>query len=210
MPIFEQQKLIFIHIPRTAGTSILVKYTLPHFDNQKYNNISDFDPKILRETSKEILSKSFKFTHFNFKSYHKYIKNNEYKIFTIVRNPYDRIFSYYKFHIYKLKINSEISLLNNEFEKFNQYLNLYLKDEKFLLKRSQTYFLLNENKIIDSNIKIIKYENLNEEIKDLPKLNASINFVSKKDVYNQENIKIVKEFFLEDFINFNYPTEIEL
>ena len=210
MPIFQQQKLIFIHIPRTAGTSILVKYSLPDSDNQKYDSISDVDPKILRETSKKTLPEALKFAHLDFKGYQKHIKNNEYKIFTIVRNPYDRIFSYYKYHIYKAKINSEILLLDNEFKKFNQYLKLYLKNKKFFTRRSQTYFLLNENKKIDSSIKIIKYENLNEEIKDLPKLNASIEFISKKDVYDQENTKIVKEFFLEDFINFNYTTEIEL
>jgi hypothetical protein len=207
MPVFEKQKVIFIHIPRTGGTSIFFKNIYPQSDseiNEIQAKLGHLDIKHFRFHSKN------SFTHLTFTEYEKYTKTNQYKIFTIVRNPYDRIFSYYKYHIYKLKINQEISSLNNEAEKFNKYLNYFLKHKKYLTYKTQTSFLLNKDKIIDSSIKIIKYENLNEEIKNLPRLNASINFISKKDIYNQENIEIIKKYFLEDFINFNYPIQIQL
>jgi hypothetical protein len=207
MPVFEKQKLIFIHIPRTGGTSIFFNNTYIEFDkknNEVETKLNHLDIKDFRFHSKN------SFTHLRFTAYEKYTKTNKYKIFTIIRNPYDRIFSYYKYHIYKLKINKEILSLNNEFEKFNKYLNFYLKNKQYLVYRTQKYFLLNEHQVIDPKIKIIKYENLNQEIKNLPKLNASINFIFKKNVYNQENIEIVKKHFLEDFINFDYSTKIEL
>jgi hypothetical protein len=207
MPVFEKQKVIFIHIPKTGGTSIFVKNIYPQLDseiNEVQAKLGHLDIKHFR-----FYSKNF-FTHLTFTEYEKYTKTNQYKIFTIVRNPYDRIFSYYKYHIYKLKINQEISLLDNEVEKFNKYLNYLLKDKKYLTYKTQTSFLLNKNEIIDPSIKIIKYENLNKEIKNLPRLNVSIDFISKKDIYIQENIEIVKKHFLEDFLNLGYSTEIEL
>jgi hypothetical protein len=207
MPVFEKQKVIFIHIPRTGGTSIFVKNTYHQLDsqiNEVQAKLGHLDIKHFRFHSKN------SFTHLTFAEYEKYIKTNQYKIFTIVRNPYDRIFSYYKYHIYKLKINQEISSLNNEAEKFNKYLNYFLKHKEYLTCKTQTSFLLNKYNAIDSSIKIIKYENLNEEIENLPRLNSSIDFILKKDAYNQENIGIIKKYFLEDFINFNYPIEIQL
>jgi hypothetical protein len=207
MPVFEKQKLIFIHIPRTGGTSIFFNNTYIQFNtnfNEIETKLKHLDIKNFRFHSKS------PFTHLAFTEYEKYTKTNKYKIFTIIRNPYDRIFSYYKYHIYKLKINQEISSLDSEAEKFNKYLNYFLKDKKYLTYKTQTSFLVNNDKVIDPSIKIIKYENLNEEIKNLPRLNVSIDFISKKDIYIQENIEIVKKHFLEDFLNLGYSTEIGL
>jgi len=181
MPIFEKDKIIFIHIPKTAGTSI-----------GKFFDI-DYEKKYIN---------SHKFKHNTFIEYANILKDNlnNYKIFSIVRNPYDRIFSYYKYHTYNM---------NNRYS-FKEYLFRYLNNTIYLTHKTQTSFLINNNNIIDSRIKIIRYENLNEEIKNLPKLNISKNFISKKEIYNQENIEVVKKHFLEDFINFGYSTDIQL
>jgi hypothetical protein len=202
MPIFEKEKVIFIHIPKTAGTSI---GTL--FDTNYQKKCFSLDH----------------FKHNTFIEYSNLLKNkiNNYTIFSFIRNPYDRILSYFKFHLERdaklSKLKNEIVKENNISNQFSLYLDLTLnnkilsyKNEPYLVSRTQTCFLINDNNTIDPKIKIFKYENLDKQLPNLPKLNISKSNLLKKDIYNKDNIQIIKKYFLEDFVNFNYTTEIEL
>ena len=202
MAVFEEQKKIFIHIPKTAGTSIGTLF------DENYEQ-------------KSIILDQFK--HNTFIEYENLLQNNlnKYAIFSVVRNPYDRIFSYFKYHLERdakfSNLKVEIAKESNTLSQFNLYLDLTLnnkvlgyKGKPYLVSKTQTSFLLNNNNRIDSRITILKYENLNEEIPNLPKINVSKNNIIKKDIYNKQNLEIIKKHFLEDFINFDYSTEIEL
>ena len=201
MPIFEKQKKIFIHIPKTAGTSIGT------FFEENYK--------------KSLILNQFK--HNTFIEYQNLLKNNlnNYAIFSVVRNPYDRILSYFKYHLERnakfSNLKVEIAKESNTLNQFNLYLDLTLNNKileytgrPYLVSKTQTSFLLNNNNRIDSRITILKYENLSEEMPNLPKINVSKNNITKKDIYNKQNLDIIKKHFLEDFINFDYSTEIEL
>lgn len=188
MPIFEENKSIFIHIPKTGGTSVIKKY----------------DPN------------SVEFKHHDFLYYKNLLKDKfyNYKIFSIVRNPYERILSYFHFHIqntpYIINFLSAKEIKNAK-DLFSNYLDLMLninpltKDgRRFLVYKTQTSFLSNDQKEIDNKIKIIKYENLNNEILDLTRENTT-KYAKNLEMYYTKDIKeYVYHYFLDDFINFNY------
>tara|TARA_B100001113_G_C20994642_1_gene572115 strand:+ start:318 stop:890 length:573 start_codon:yes stop_codon:yes gene_type:complete len=80
MFINHKHKFIFIHIPKTAGTSIRSS-----FDENGY------DKKVVRK----------KYPHSTCQEVKEYCGEkvwNEYYKFTFVRNPFDRIVSFYHFH----------------------------------------------------------------------------------------------------------------
>lgn len=188
MPIFESQKTIFIHIPKTGGTSITKKF-LPNFQD---------------------------FKHEDFLSYKNFLKDkiNNYKIFTVVRNPYERIVSYFNMHITKTPFLQKKILERrpkNIKKAFEIYIDLTIKEKiltvfnrPFLVHRSQSSFLVDENFILNKNIHIIKYENLNKEIPDLPRENVKKNNLSSTILISQEMKDFIKNYFIDDFLNFKY------
>lgn len=188
MPIFEKNKSIFIHIPKTGGTSVIKKYDPTFLDFKHYDLLY----------YKDLLKDKF----------------DNYSIFSIVRNPYERILSYFHFHI-QHSIYVINWLLKEEIKDpkslFSSYLNLMLKKNpltvngrRFLVCRTQTSFLINDKKEIDKRIQIIKYENLNQEISDLTRENST-KYVKNLEIYYTKDIKdYIYYYFLDDFINFNY------
>lgn len=188
MPIFEEQKIIFIHIPKTAGTSITKKF-LPNFRGFKHHDFI-FYKNLLKD------------------------KISEYNFFTVVRNPYDRIVSYFNMHMSHAPIIKEkIEAFNpkNIKEAFEIYINLTIKEKviknsskQFLTYRSQSSFLVDENNILNKNIHIIKYENLNNEILDLPKENIGKYNISDIILFSEKSRDFIKNYFIDDFLNFGY------
>ena len=85
MIISDSKKFIFIHIPKTAGTSIAA--ALRQYQNPKCNALhsNSFDRK--HPTTNEIK------THLGEERFNQYYK------FAFVRNPWDRVLSNYYWHI---------------------------------------------------------------------------------------------------------------
>jgi hypothetical protein len=188
MPIFEKQKTIFIHIPKTAGTSITKKF-LPNFKGFKHHDFI-FYKNLLKD------------------------KISDYKFFTVVRNPYDRIVSYFNMHMtYSFLIKEKIAKFNpkNIQEAFKIYINLTVKEQMtsnlnkpFLVNKSQSSYLVDNNNILNKEIHIIKYENLNNEIAYLPRENVGKHNFSSLILYSEESKKFIKNYFIDDFLNFEY------
>jgi hypothetical protein len=181
-----RSKLLFIHIPKTGGTSI-AKYLLES-GLDKWNrdfNYKHHDPLILLEKNNLIDIDTFKFS--------------------VVRNPYTRTYSYYH---HFMRINS-ISL------SFTDFLDIIKKEIFFpqtpLINKLQKYYVLDKSGGIGLT-KIYNYENLLELESDLnfklEKLNVG-NYSKKEyyDDYNKKNINLVKEIFFDDFKIFNYSLD---
>ncbi len=235
MIISFKYKFIFVKNYKTAGSSI--ETFLYQFLNEKdiiaqtedtkgINCWGNFDSKSLIENfEKKFADKYIKnnmafFAHMpiwlikerlevlNKKLNYDFFKNF-YK-FAVIRNPFDMLVSDYYW-----QNNHNNNLKNNN--SFKQILE-ELKNNNY-----STHRLLNLNRIMDKNLKnilcdkVVKYENLNEELKHvfghlkIP-FNGKLeifkkkNLVDKKDqnFYNYESRKLVEKIFYKEINLFNY------
>ena len=205
-------KFIFIHIPKTAGNSLSL-YLKDYVANeviQKDSNLgSNQGIQVLCEMSKRDIK------HESINYYYELYghKINDYYKFTIVRNPYDRLLSFYYF------------TRGKDYQTFDKH-----QFKMFILRQNvptQYSYLVNKEtntNEIDPSIKIIRYENLMNELKELPPftslnlndndkgndyphINASINSSKPffwKDIYDDELKDLVYKKYQKDFEIFNY------
>lgn len=222
--ISNEHKCIFVHIPKCAGTS--VEAALGHLDGHDGRDGQDhrsirmiekpyLSPHILR--SKENIKEAVK------RARHNYLLNianpkskitvsskqfRDYFKFTIVRNPWDRAFSWYKnvlvddIHLKEHGVTKDVSL--------NQFLSSFAG--KGMLK-TQLYWI----KSFDGSIPldhIARFENLSEEMTgvfdklglkhlELPHRVQGTK-ASYRDHYDEDSIKIVADVYKEEIELFGY------
>lgn len=198
MPLFNNN-LLFIHIPKTGGT-----YLENKLKNYETGDNFGYDNQTL--TYKQ---------HYTYNNYLKIYGNEKIKsfeIFTIIRNPYDRLFSAYK---QKFKNTSDKNLIimmeSNDFRDFvlNKLENLINNREKQKYKGNISHILPQINFVENYNIKKIKYENLenlNKYLKDRG-IDTEIKFTNISETYLSEydyDMKIkIQEIYKEDFNLYN-------
>jgi hypothetical protein len=176
MPIFEEQKLYFIHIPKTAGTSIRT------FLSEQLGNV-----KVVNPVGHSKLSEVE-----NFK---------DYRCFCIIREPIARAKSYYRW----FRFNQE-DAESFPFKKLALKLNFEDWINEWFLDNAEAqheFFTLNDK--VPNNVKVIKFENLMFELDHYLKyellLKIDINgfpnkFGSPKDINcdcSEKTIQKIKE-----------------
>ena len=214
MPLFHQHKVIFIHIPKTAGTSITSwlgyrnldynivnlqylfgKYNNLQLQHLKYNQLSCF-------IDKDIID-----------SYHYLV---------VIRNPKDRLLSEY----YWLKNHSFWSVyLSNQLttlETFLQYLlSKQTLDYEFVHWHKQVDFIKGLN-ITSDKVHIIIFDKLIHDLDNfikktgiilstnsLPKLNSCNNYeqeLTKEQLFLID--EVLNKFYLEDKLLYNQLSNI--
>lgn len=193
MTINHEKKLIFIHIPKNAGTSII-----------KAMGVENLYMDKTIEQYKEHYGDYW----------------NEYKKFTVVREPIDRFISAYKFarmdesgwfsatgeeglekhHHYELcnemNINEYISYLYKNPEKFNRWIS------------PQTFIISNENGEREIDY-YVRYENLLEDLQKIgidkiEKLNSSKIKDEKTIELTKKSKNLLYQIYDIDYQNFSY------
>jgi hypothetical protein len=175
--IIEDYKTVFIHIPKNAGTSIETLFANSSFRIQPYKHAN------IHEIKRKFPS-----------------VYDSYRKFTIIRNPYSKMVSWY----FYLKRN-----LGEHYEVLG--FNEWVKDpSRFWHVDDPAYFLDPQHTWVDDTVSIVKFENLNVELSEffeeevnLPVINKS-NHDHYSTYYDKESLDIVYERYKEDFKKYNY------
>lgn len=198
MTINHEKKLIFIHIPKNAGTSIIKAMGIENI----------FFDKTIEEYKEH---------------YEEYWK--VYKKFTVIRDPIDRFISAYKFARMKesgwfsatgeegLEKHEHYELCNSmDINEYTSY--IYKNPEKF--NRwiiPQTFIISNKNNEVEIDY-FVRYENLLEDLKKIgiEKI-EKLNF-SKIDNENlvqvtKKSKKMLYEIYEVDYRNFSYHNNMK-
>ena len=218
---FNKNSIVFIHIPRTSGTYIEKKLSQKYNCKKKWPNpninnlfglhkINDNNYLTLQHLT---INEMIKYNFIN--------KNiNRQFIFTIIRNPYDRVLSLYKNWFTKYKT---LDLFLNEIEKLDldnyQHNGIVTERKDFNYKNMTSnlkdikYFVLPQYYFIDNNenykVNIIKYEKfeiLNKILKLKPKFKLKF---KKKKKNNKKNLtqsqkNKIYNIYKIDFDKFNF------
>ncbi len=225
MPINIDKKILFIHIPKCSGTYISRLFEMERnnfLHNSKQSSIVSGDCHVLGRTLQHypldmIINVINTYNVMNNKN----ININNYYIFTIIRNPYDRFISAY--NQYPNRCNKKFSeMINNKnITDFALYLRDRVKTEgdnffKYgpfhqfepmikYTKENETYHVnfikLEQN--YENKIKQLckKYNIVYNNVK-LNKNSSELDYSKYKK--NKLLVECINEIYKEDFIFFNY------
>lgn len=195
-----RNKIIFIHIPKAAGSSIA---------NIVYGK---------------------RFGHFTISEYYKFLNkniSNDYFIFSVVRNPYRRLISAYNYAInggtQEGSVKNKSKYRRKEFASFKNFVSdwLLLQDLENceLLFRTQSHFLCTreESRLAIQNVfKIENIEELSQELSKLldseiiiPHMNFTRKEVKLEEYYDEKTKEIVDRLYDADFRLLGYRKILE-
>jgi hypothetical protein len=204
MPLCLTHNLFFIHIPKCAGTTIEKALDMQKeeffFSKNRFNALLKVSPQ-----------------HFKYKNLNQICNLDKFKIFTVVRNPYDRIVSEYKY-IQNGENEYWVDFKNISFDAFVEKIFLLDKFKRYDLFDGHfdlQYSFIEEGEDL---VKLFKYENLQEVFDWLNLItDSTITFPhernSEKMHYSfyfkyKKTIDIVSEFYKKDLEYFNYSFEM--
>jgi hypothetical protein len=212
MPISYTYNIIFIHIPKCAGTTI-EKIIGTSTEQQYFCN--------WKTTKKGQLKTSQHFTYLELK---KELKVNwkDYYAFSVVRNPYQRFVSEYKyrkavFRVSKCKKDDPGSFLQF-IKKLDLEKSARIQEFDGHLE-TQSSFLKNKKGKIEKSIEVFKFEELDkcwEALESKTGVSYKEDYWSRKskydvpyqNFYTPKTKSIIYNFYKEDFKNFGYSPNL--
>lgn len=220
MPYYKECNLLFIHIPKTGGTCIDTQICKSH----KRTLYTIFRNDLLPEPYKNIsLQHQFYTTIYENRTILD-INFDKIKIFTIVRNPYDRIisdlfwlgcnFGNGRFKEFKVMKNKKI----NPEQVYNLIKNIYINNNKLDNHNQPQYkFITDKNCNLIPNIKIFKTEQLNKSNHNINQFLGFNIHIGRNNVnkdysryLNKKSISLINDFYKKDFELFDYKMKSAL
>jgi hypothetical protein len=202
MIICDKEKFIFIHIPKNAGTSMSKNLLL------KYPS-----GNILWGTERKGKNIGIDKGHLYNYVIGNYINSNilkGYRTFCIVRNPYNKVYSAWNYLRSRYKYGNVNEFIKNKLNESFIYGLEIIKDDARVHYRPQYTFVYDGSDEKYVNF-IIKYEQMNEDIKELnSRFNLNIpEFGVNTDrdyikFLNNESIEKINKLYKKDFKLFNY------
>lgn len=203
MPICFDRKLLFVHIPKTGGTSVIDYFGF------KENT---------RNLWGRILNTSVEVSHLPLYAINELYDLTDYYKFCFVRNPWDRMVSEFKFGIKESPEGIKLFELTDSFETFLESIKENLpriqnnRPSHWLTNHYQTQWSFIKSEEIKMDF-IGRFENFDEDLKYLGKkfnIEKDIPFLNKtehgdyKSYYTEKSIDLVKEIYKDDIENFHY------
>lgn len=202
MPYYPDINLLFIHIPKTGGRVLESVISKKHKQTLLSSSINNLLPP---PYNKKSLQHQFYTTLYHYRDLCR-IDFDKVKIFSVVRNPYDRIISDL-IHERLITRSTSADCVYNIIK--NKYLYMDNRDNHNI---PQYKFVTDETGKLISNIKIFKTETLNEDNKILNRylginINIQQNNINKdySKFLNRNSINLINTFYHKDFELFNYP-----
>lgn len=205
---------IHVHIPKTAG--IFIKYM--HFNSKNSKLFYPFSNIVTTDDiGRGLIFSNVVKCHNNILFLKKYlpsIVSSEVGLFSVVRNPYDRIYSLWKY----CKIEGVVGSVNVPHvpEKFEDFIYELCNDEYlgYYFMQSQLFYL---KSMEDFDIKIFKFEEM-DKIKKFLVNDCNLIWGYKKindtpgedyrTVYTSKMVEMVKTKFKDEFKTFGYSTDL--
>ena len=201
MLVNNKRKLVFIHIPKNAGTTFKSVLYSTHGDVEWERPFTD----------------EKKYTHSPLKSFYaSFPESKDYKVITIIRNPYERALSWYSYYRTPTYYNRHpqmraVHYAQQSFLEFLKWYNRSFKSKWEMLP--QVWWYTHKNKL-HSDYQI-RFENLEQDINKvskeldmdiikIPHNNKSSESLTVGDVYCDESISIINEWYKEDFQKLGY------
>ena len=208
MPYYKDLDLLFIHIPKTGGSFIADALNNKNYKVtlcQRGISIHDISNSLFKPPhNKGSLQHQFYSTLYKYKNKIN-IDFEKTKVFSVVRNPYNKIMS----DLFWLKLINKKSSPNEIYEKIKN--NYLYRDDLDNHNQPQYKFITDENNQLIKNIKVYKCETLdilNHEINDFIGVNINLkNENANKDYshyLNKNSIELINNFYKKDFELFDY------
>tara|TARA_B110001450_G_C17571943_1_gene461153 strand:+ start:186 stop:809 length:624 start_codon:yes stop_codon:yes gene_type:complete len=207
MPYYKDKQILFIHIPKTGGTVI---------ERAIKKNISETLYSGRTNTLLEFPYNKTSLQHQFYKTIYKFrdklnVNFDNIQIFSVVRNPYDRIISdlfWYKLIDKEFNSNQVYDVIKN---------NYLYRDDLDNHNKPQYCFLVDENDDLIKTIKLFHTEKINELNYELNKFLGFNIDIKQKEVnkdyrkyLNNNSISLINNFYKKDFELFNYKLKTEL
>ncbi len=217
MPIFKKSNILFIHIPKTGGSSIEKQlYNLEDLSDQ-YTTETYFSNNPLMMTD----TRNYSLQHYTFIDLLSCLGqeriNHFQTIFCVVRNPYDRMVSEFYYYYQRIVCESldfdSIEHIQSKFFDFCQKcVNGQVNNDNH--QTPQYTYIINHQEIIDPRIKILWFERLSTEFSQLCGLTLDYHLLQSNrklschEYYTPESQQLVKDYYMNDFILFYYDPNV--
>ena len=208
MPYYPKINVLFIHIPKTGGT------TLENFLKTKSNQtLYNYKPGNTLLPNDALCKVSLQHqTYSTLKEYSNIVNipfhDNNLKVITIVRNPYNRIISDL-FWFKLIKLNDDPNVV------YNAIINYVDKNCYDNHNLPQYKFVTNEEGDVYDNITIFRTESLTTDIKSYGfsdfRIKRQLVGSEKEEKYksylNDKSIAFINKYYSKDFDLFSYDIE---
>lgn len=216
MPIFNQSQTLFIHIPKTGGTSIEKQLYELEDPADRYSIQSYFSTDI---NSQKL--RNYSLQHYTFKDFILIMGEDKiktyHKIVCVVRNPFDRMVSEYYYYsnvIKKVSLDEfTVDELKVKFEKFCKmcFAGHVYNDNHHA---PQYKFIVNQGGKIDPRIQILKFESLGTDFESI--FNCPLKYhelrsnrkLACQEYYTSTSQKLVADYYHSDFSLFGYDHKV--
>lgn len=189
---------IFIHIPKCGGSSIK-KILSDINDKEKIHSK-------LQDDFNKIKEKNLDF--------------KKYFVFSMLRNPWDRVVSYYYFYKDIIKTEEKVSLYAKKYD-FNDWLKIIYENKNdyyFIHENYLDYLTINGEIYIDYLMNFYNFEEDCNYLKKILKIKSENFHVNQtkheyyREYYFSKEIEIVGEIYKKDieFFNFDYENNSKL